>query len=74
MNTQKIDVMPTDEWFDFTQSQAHFEGMEEQNQGQVPGDLQASMHVAQPQILQPQQQTVFGSKKRHLFTVHSGNS
>ncbi|VUZ42472.1 unnamed protein product [Hymenolepis diminuta] len=74
MNTQKIDVMPTDEWFDFTQPQAHFEGIEEQNQGQVPGDLQVSMHVAQPQSLQPQQQTVFGSKKRHLFTVHSGNS
>ncbi|KAM3178122.1 hypothetical protein ACTXT7_003195 [Hymenolepis weldensis] len=85
MNTQKIDVMPTDEWFDFTQSQAHFEGMEEQNQRQVPGNLQASMHIAQPQILQPQQQqqqriqppqqqTVFGSKKRHLFTVHSENS
>nr|CDS31697.1 conserved hypothetical protein [Hymenolepis microstoma] len=89
MNAQKIDVMPTDEWFDFTQSQAHFEGMEEPSQDQVPEDSQAylppraSMQTTKP-ILRPQQQqhliqpthqqTAFGSKKRHLFTVHSGNS
>ncbi|VDN98445.1 unnamed protein product [Rodentolepis nana] len=90
MNTQKIDVMPTDEWFDFTQSQAQFEGMQEQSQDQVPEESQiympprAPLQETQP-ILHPQQQqqlriqpthqqTVFGSKKRHLFTVHSGNS
>lgn len=76
--------MPADEWFDFQEDKSQIGEIEQQSQFQEVDDpptcLPSKPFMPSPrlQALQPQQraqpQPTSVSKKRHLFTVLSGNS
>ncbi|KAM7533401.1 hypothetical protein Aperf_G00000124711 [Anoplocephala perfoliata] len=85
VNGSKIDVMPTDEWFNIQEGgKSQMGEIEQQNQCQVADNSlicfrpNTPMQLPQPWMLQPkhqaQPQVPSVPKKRHLFTVRSEDS